>query len=61
MATRHPPASDTRSPLASTPGSARPWTPKAPPSTAALREGITGGAGWTSLPELFAKAATDQT
>jgi hypothetical protein len=26
----------------------------------ALRDGITGGGGWTSLLELFAKAATDQ-
>jgi hypothetical protein len=26
----------------------------------ALRDGITGGGGWTSLLELFAKAATTQ-
>jgi hypothetical protein len=26
----------------------------------ALRDGITGGGGWTSLLELFAKAATNQ-
>ena len=31
-----PPASDTRSSPASSPGPARPWTPKAPSSTAAL-------------------------
>ena len=27
----------------------------------ALRDGITGGGGWTSLLELLAKAATNQT
>ena len=27
----------------------------------ALRDGITGGGGWASLLELFAKAATNQT
>jgi hypothetical protein len=27
----------------------------------ALRDGITGGGGWTSLLELFAKTATNQT